>query len=108
MSLQLSPSSPALRAALDDDCSCADVDVRRCRFIDAVLADIPPPVRLVGDRRESVEGTMLVVDDLGRFVDEAIFGRVEAVLRDVLCGAPDARFLREMTSISPSETAPSQ
>ena len=35
----------------------------------------------------------LVVDDLGREEDEASLGRVEAPLRDALCGVPDVRFL---------------
>lgn len=67
------------------DCSCADVDVRRCRFIDvAVPPDVVPLARLVGESRDKFDGTMLVVDDLGRFEDDAIFGSAAPALRDAL------------------------
>ena len=46
-----------------------------------------------GERRVPVEiGSVLVVEERGRAVVEAIFGKLETVLRVVL-RTPDARFL---------------
>jgi hypothetical protein len=67
------------------------VDVLLCLFIASVaLVDAPRPKRDVGDIRV---GYMPVVEERGRVEDEASLGNVDAALRAVLLGAPEARFL---------------
>jgi hypothetical protein len=85
-------SSLALR---DEDGKESPVEVRLCRFIASVpLLGAFVPVRLPLPGGSLVAVNMFpVVDARGRVEEEASFGRLDAPLRVVPVGAPDARFL---------------
>lgn len=71
-------------------CSCAPLDVRRCRFIERGpdAAPIPRP-----DVPGSDMGAWPVVEDRGRVAVIASLGADGPPLRAAELGAPEARFL---------------
>ena len=67
-------------------------EIRRWRFVDVLAAPVPA-VEPAARPDDDADVTPEVVDDLGRVVEDAIFGKAGAFFR-VALSAPDARFLR--------------
>jgi hypothetical protein len=83
-------SSFALR---EEDESDMPADVRRWRFMASVPGVVVfSPARPVGESLVAVN-MFPVVEERGRVEEEAIFGKLEAPLRVVPFGVPEARFL---------------
>jgi hypothetical protein len=79
------------------DVICNPVEVRRCRFIESVLAaaaDTPPRPVLGGPEPLPIPDNKEPECERGRVVDEAILGRVDDPFRELPPGAPEARFLQ--------------